>query len=118
MRASRWPPRLGFAAASVNDHFSSELYRTPEPNPCLGGWEHLRHVFRDCRSALAASRQGADVAPPHGVAHAAVPAPWPTDALERAAARRSRKTGAAIPRGNFGLCDPPSRDSAPPIRSA
>jgi hypothetical protein len=58
------PPRLGSAAASVNDHFGIEVFRASAPNPCLGGWEHLQRVFQNLRSGLPASRQGPDVAPP------------------------------------------------------
>ena len=41
------PPRLGFAAASVNDQFGIEILRGPAAESLPRRTEHLRHVFRN-----------------------------------------------------------------------
>jgi hypothetical protein len=88
------------------------------PKQRLRRSERLRSVFRTDAAAWP-HRAGTLTWPRRGVR--ASPPPqrsWSVAALELAAAARSRKMGAAIPRGEFAPCDPPCIAPAMSVRSA
>ncbi len=103
--ASRWRRRLGACRSPVSRLFSGGVGRCADSVLIAAG-------DRDtCESDLELSRVTAlkgrrDATPPARRRSCRASGFGGRRDAERAAAPRSRKAGAAIPRGEFGLCDP------------